>query len=338
MASATSSHCDPTCPKSPPALLTHWISGHANPQVHRITNRADVNRLPRLAAGDHWVQAPSIQSELDRLKEVVYCDRQFGHLVIPLLGGEMNTKKEDIDYGTYGRENLSEQIADRILGLIKERKLLPGDKLPPERELSQQMGVSRPSLREALRALSIMRVIGHRQGSGTYITSLEPNYLIEHLDFIFALDDSTYLDLLEARKVIESGIAELAAQGITDDQIQELEALHEESIRSADNHEEFLKADLKIHDVICEASSNSILQRIMASLVKISIHSRRRTVQIGEIREQTIGDHGKIIRTLANRDSTAARQAMLDHLNHVEKGLKTALSKQYSEESSVAGA
>ena len=246
-------------------------------------------------------------------------------------------KKQDIDYGTYGRENLSEQIADRILGLIKERKLLPGDKLPPERELSEQMGVSRPSLREALRALSIMKVIDHRQGSGTYITSLEPNYLIEHLDFVFALDDSTYLDLLEARKVIESGIAELAAERITDSQIQELNALHEESIKSVDNNEEFLKADLRIHDVICQASRNPILQRVMASLLKISIHSRRRTVQLGEIREQTITDHEKIINTLTDRDALASREAMVDHLNHVEKGLRHALSKQDSEQSPVAG-
>ncbi len=244
-------------------------------------------------------------------------------------------KKQDVEYGTFGRENLAEQIADKILDLIKERKLLPGDKLPPERELSEQMGVSRPSLREALRALSIMKVINHRQGSGTYITSLEPNYLIEHLDFVFALDDSTYLDLLETRKVIEAGIAELAAQRITDLEINELNKFHEHSIKSVDNNEEFLKADLEIHDVICRASRNPILQRTMASLVKLSIHSRRRTVQISEIRNQTVSDHEKIIRAIAARDFTAARQAMFDHLNHVEKGLKSATATKDSEQSSV---
>lgn len=248
----------------------------------------------------------------------------------------MNIKKPEIDYGTYGRENLSEQIADRILQLIKDRKLLPGDRLPPERELSEQMGVSRPSLREALRALSIMKVIGHRQGSGTYITSLEPNYLIQHLDFVFALEDTTYLDLLEARKVIETGIAELAALRITDQQIQELNALHEQSVQSAEDNEEFLKADLRIHDVICQASKNSMLQRIMASLVKISIHSRRRTVQLGEVRQQTIDDHGRIIKALAARDPTGAGEAMLEHLNHVEKGLRSVLASQDSQEAAAA--
>jgi GntR family transcriptional repressor for pyruvate dehydrogenase complex len=247
----------------------------------------------------------------------------------------VSMKNQSVDFGTYGRENLSEKIADNILNLIRERKLLPGDKLPPERELAEQMGVSRPSVREALRALSIMKVIDHRQGSGTYITSLEPNYLIEHLDFVFALEDSTYLDLLEARKVIESGIAELAAQRITDLEIHELNKFQEESINSVNNNEEFLKADLEIHDVICRASRNSILQRTMASLVKISIHSRRRTVQIGEVRSQTIIDHEKIIKSITARDSIAARQAMLDHLNHVEKGLKSVLSTKNSGQSSI---
>jgi GntR family transcriptional repressor for pyruvate dehydrogenase complex len=244
-------------------------------------------------------------------------------------------KNQDIDYGTFGRENLSEKIADKILGLIKARKLLPGDKLPPERELAKQMGVSRPSVREALRALSIMKVIDHRQGSGTYITSLKPNYLIEHLDFVFALDDSTYLDLLEARKVIEAGIAELAAQRITDLEIHELNKIQKHSIKSFDNNEEFLTSDLEIHNVICRASRNPILQRTMESLAKLSIHSRHRTVQIDEVRSQTIIDHENIIKTMVARDFVAARQAMLDHLNHVEKGLKAAMSTKNSKQSSV---
>src|SRR5450759_795463 len=100
-------------------------------------------------------------------------------------------KYSDVQFGTFERNSLSEQIADRILQMIKDRQLHPGDMLPPERELAEMMGVSRASLREALRALSIMNIINNRQGSGTYITSLHPEHLVEQLEVVFALDDST---------------------------------------------------------------------------------------------------------------------------------------------------
>ena len=125
---------------------------------------------------------------------------------------------------------ISEEISSRLLLMIREKQLSPGEKLPPERELAAMLNVSRPSLREALRALAIMNVIEMRQGDGTYITSLEPELLVEHLDFVLSLDDSTFLQLFEARKIVEVGIASLAAQRITDRQIQELETLQTRSV------------------------------------------------------------------------------------------------------------
>lgn len=107
----------------------------------------------------------------------------------------MTIEKPDISFGEMKRDILSEKIANRLLTLIKEKQLRPGDCLPPERELAQMMKVSRPSLREALRALQLMNIIKNRQGSGNYITALEPAKLVEHLDIVFALDNSTYQDL-----------------------------------------------------------------------------------------------------------------------------------------------
>ena len=229
--------------------------------------------------------------------------------------------RTDIDFGTFERGILSRQIAERIVGLIREQHLRPGDRLPPERELAARMGVSRPSLREALRALSIMSIIDHRQGSGTYVASLEPKRLIEHLDFVFALDDSTYLDLLEARKVLETGLAEIAARRMTDVAIKALEVCQARLIEAEDD-EAFLEADVELHNAICAAAQNPILARIMGSLVKLGIHSRRRTVKIARIRGQTIDDHRRIIAAIRAHDPQGAFQAMLDHLQTVEKGLK----------------
>jgi len=243
--------------------------------------------------------------------------------------------KIDIELGVIDRGSLSEQIVARILDMIKDYKLRPGDRLPPERVLADQMGVSRTSLREALKVLAIMKIITHRQGSGTYITSLEPQLLITYFDFVVSLDDSTYHALFEARKTIETGIAEITAQRITDKEIQELEKWQQHSIKSIDDNEEFLKADLEMHDLICEASGNFILQKIMASLVKLGIQSRRRTGQSEEIRKQVIIDHNKIIKALEEKDSIAAHQAMLDHLNFVEKGLRAFISTEKPSDTSI---
>jgi GntR family transcriptional repressor for pyruvate dehydrogenase complex len=225
-------------------------------------------------------------------------------------------------FGTFKRSAIAEEISTRLLSLIQEKRLRPGDKLPPERELAAMMQVSRPSLREALRALSIMKVIEIRQGSGAYVTSLEPSLLVEHLDFVFSLDTSTFLELAEARKIIEVGIVALAAERITDEQIAELEACVAEAAKSVDDYQAFLEADLKLHELITEAACNPILSRVMASISKLSLASRSRTTSIPGIREETVEDHRAIVAALKARDPEAARQAMFRHLEKVGKGLE----------------
>lgn len=225
-------------------------------------------------------------------------------------------------FGTFEKRALSEEIVARLLSLIKEKELRPGDKLPPERELATMMKVSRPSLREALRALSIMNVVEIHQGAGTYVTSLEPELLVEHLDFVFALDDSTFLELFEARKILEAGIVAIAAQRITDEEIEELEACLARSIQTVEDHAAFLQADVELHEKIAQAARNPILSRFMASISQLGLASRRRTVEIPGVASQSVEDHQAIVMALKARDPETARKAMLHHLDNVEKGLK----------------
>lgn len=224
-------------------------------------------------------------------------------------------------FETLPKNALSEDIVRKLLILLKEKKLRPGDRLPPERELAEQLQVSRPSLREALRALSIMHVVETRQGSGTYISSLEPKRLVEHLDFVFALADSTYLSLFEARKVVEVGICGLAAERITDGEIARLERCLEKSRQGFTDIDVYFQADVEIHEIITEAAASPILSRIMASISHLSRASRQRTVVLPGIVQQVIEDHTAIVRALKLRDPDAARLAMHQHLAHVEQRL-----------------
>ena len=110
-----------------------------------------------------------------------------------------------IAFGTVTRDALPDQIAARLIALITERQLKAGDRLPPERELAATMGVSRSSLREALRALAMLGVAEMRHGDGTYLTSLEPDALMRPVGLVLALSDSGLEELFEARKLVEPG-------------------------------------------------------------------------------------------------------------------------------------
>src|SRR5688572_16376768 len=105
-------------------------------------------------------------------------------------------------FGTFTRDPLPDQIANRIVELIAERRLRPGERLPPERELATTMGVSRSSLREALRALSMIGVTEMRHGHGTYVTALEPATMMRPLGLVLALSDTGFEELFEARKLV----------------------------------------------------------------------------------------------------------------------------------------
>jgi GntR family transcriptional regulator, transcriptional repressor for pyruvate dehydrogenase complex len=230
----------------------------------------------------------------------------------------------EINFGVLARDALSEKIVERLLSLIREKQLRPGDRLPPERELAPMMGVSRPSLREALRALSVMKVVENRQGSGTYITSLQPELFVNHLDFIFTVNDTTFLELFEVRKIVEVGLVALAAKSIDAGELERLEACLIRSHESVDLPETFLQTDLELHNLIIEAARNRILELFMKSITQINTASRQRTNALPEVRQRTLLDHQAIVTALKAHDPERAASAMRSHLAHVEEALKIA--------------
>lgn len=227
-----------------------------------------------------------------------------------------------LPFRSVSRGTVAEDIVAQLLSMIREKQLRSGDKLPPERELAALMDVSRPSLREALRTLSVMGVIELRHGSGIYVTALEPARLVAHLDFVFSLDDSTYLQLFETRKVLEPPICALAAQRITAEEIAQLEECLSRSRSGLSDYAAYLQADLDLHEIIVTAARNPLLQRFMSSLRSLGKASRERTATLPGIAEQTIQDHQNIIEALRTHQPDVAQQAMLTHLEHVEQSLK----------------
>lgn len=238
----------------------------------------------------------------------------------------------------FPRATLPEEIAHRILDLIRTHELRPGDKLPAERELAHLMGVSRPVLREALRALALMRMVDIRHGDGTYVTALEPRQLVAHLDVVFSTDVVAIGMLLEARRVVETGSARLAATRVTDEEVTRLEALVADLAAAVDEPDRFAELDITFHDTICSASRNALLGQVMRVLSTMGRVSRQRTGALREVRVTAHHDHVAILAALRTRDPDAAEAAMRAHLDHVAAALRAeAPDEAAPERDAVAG-
>lgn len=222
------------------------------------------------------------------------------------------------------RRALAEQIAERILDLILEGELQPGQKLPSERELAALLGVSRASLREATKALAMRNIVEIRQGDGTYVTSLEPALLMAPLDFLLTLSQSNFFHLFEVRKILEGSTAALAAERITDEEVAYLQECVHRAARAADDSEAYLQADLDLHNGIVRAARNPVLARLMESLSALTWASRRRTVEVPGVKVHAPKDHQAIVDALRARDSERSRRMMLRHLDRIQRALEHA--------------
>jgi GntR family transcriptional repressor for pyruvate dehydrogenase complex len=223
-----------------------------------------------------------------------------------------------VGWGTVTREAVPQQIVSRLLDLIQQRHLGAGDRLPAERELAATMGVSRSSLREALRALTVLGVTDMRHGTGTYVSSLEPDLLVRPLSFVLSLSDGGFDQLFEARRVVEPAMAALAAKRLDDATADRLEELAATAAGAVDDEEAFLVADLELHDTIRVAAGNAILGRFMESIAALGLASRKATNPSRRVRVQSTEDHRTIVDALRRRDPEAAAAAMLSHLENVE--------------------
>src|SRR4051794_10443953 len=161
---------------------------------------------------------------------------------------------------------LTDEAIERIKKMIVSGELRPGDRLPKEADLAERLGLSRNSLREAIRALSLIRVLDVRHGDGTYVTSLQPEVLLDTVGFIidFHRDDSV-LHLLEVRRILEPAATGLAAQRMTDDQLAEL-GLLVDSNDAATDLDDLIATDLAFHRQIAVGAGNPALASLIESL------------------------------------------------------------------------
>lgn len=216
-------------------------------------------------------------------------------------------------------------VIGNVKRLIAAGELSAGDRLPIEKDLAERWGVSRGSLREGVRALATLGVLETRQGDGTYVTDLDPDALLRPLGFFVDLQGTAQAaDLLAVRRVLEAESVGLAARKLTDEQIDQLEAiLAPIDVLVAEGSvdpEAFIDADMRFHQLISRASGNPALAALIDGLMTRTFRGRLwRALTERDSVGVAHAEHRLILDALRVRDPERARIRMLSHLLGVEE-------------------
>jgi len=219
---------------------------------------------------------------------------------------------------------ISEDIANQIKRLIVDGELKPGDQLPPERELIKQLGVSRPSLREALNALAAMGFLDVRQAKRTFVKSVTSKLIEDPLSLLIKADDQKIFDLIEVRKAIETWAAYHAAQKASSEDIEQLGTIISEMKRAFEEGRSWEKQDADFHLAMAKATHNTIHMHIMSGIYDLLKESMARIFIDREKVKKLMNHHQQIFNAIKSRSPEKASQKTLDHLNYVESEVKKA--------------
>jgi GntR family transcriptional regulator, transcriptional repressor for pyruvate dehydrogenase complex len=225
------------------------------------------------------------------------------------------------------KEPRAPSVTDEAIHKIRERIVSgswgPGDRLPKESELATELGLSRNSLREAVRALSQLRVLEVRQGDGTYVSSLEPDLLLESTGFVtHLLLGNTALELFEVRRLVEGSAAALATARITAEGRRELGQMMDRMM-AAESVEDLVEADVGFHAVIARATGNAVLTSLLASLSTRTMRVRLwRGREVDSALDVTRDEHRRIYEAIASGDPELARAAMTAHIASGERWVR----------------
>jgi GntR family transcriptional repressor for pyruvate dehydrogenase complex len=228
--------------------------------------------------------------------------------------------------------SLSDDLAEQLLTSIIDGHHPPDSALPPEGELSERSGVSRLTVREAVKQLRAQNVVRVVRGRGTYVnppdrwTALEPVVRAASRTSSGALSER----LIEARRLIENGACELAAARRTEEDLDALRR-HLAAMREAadaGDTEQFVQADIAFHDAVMRATGNLFVPLLFEPFGPLLVEGRRQTSAVPEIRTNAIAHHDRVLAALESGDPEAARAAMADHMNQTADDLRTHVIKR----------
>jgi GntR family transcriptional repressor for pyruvate dehydrogenase complex len=222
-----------------------------------------------------------------------------------------------------------QHVVEQIQVMVMNGELKKGDKLPTERDLAEQLGVSRTSIREALRSLEMVGLVESRQGEGNFIGGNLKGNFFEPLSVMFMLNKGNPRDILELRMVIEVEAASLAAKRVKEGDCQEaVKELNEimRKLKAASNEEESSNADLQLHYKISEITGNYLIMMLLntiSSLMETFIESARGMIlQDFDNKEKLFSEHQNLVDAITEGDSKKATKAMRNHLETINRTME----------------
>lgn len=234
------------------------------------------------------------------------------------------------------KRTVPEEIVHELKSLIDSGKIVPGSKLPPERGLARMLNVSRPSLREALRSLSLLGIVENRHGSGTYLKNSADRWPMEPFSILLSLNKGALLDIFEARKSLEGTVAALAARRRNEDDLK----IMEESLRkmrlNVGHYGIYTRHELRFHRAIVEAAGNRVIHDLMEKLYRLLIDTRNRAYRYASetlsYLDEDLRNHEEIFEHIKSGDEQLAMKAMTAHLLVFEQRLKDEEGEEKREE------
>ena len=216
------------------------------------------------------------------------------------------------------RSKVYEEVARQLERMILS-KLHPGDKLPSERELAEMLGVSRSSIRDAIRSLELMGMVEPRQGAGTVVREISSDSLVNPLANALRHKLELVSEFLDFRRMLEPPLAARAATHASDEEIAEMEEILERQERKLRQGESAIAEDSEFHYSIALASRNSVVFKVLDTLMDLLRDTRERSLQIEGRPQKSLAGHRRILMAIKRHDAEAAKAAMRRHIEDVEE-------------------
>jgi GntR family transcriptional regulator, transcriptional repressor for pyruvate dehydrogenase complex len=207
-----------------------------------------------------------------------------------------------------------DRVVEHVRRLIESGGLKPGDRLPSERDLALELGVSRPSVRSGLEALEAMGVVVSRRGAGTFIADGPPTLGTEPLSLLASLHGFTQNEMFEARLVLEVGVAALAAEHTSPEQLATMAEEVTEMFASLEDPTAFLLHDVRFHRAVAAGCGNRVLAALMEMVSAQFYELRKETISLARDLRESAEMHRRVYRAVRSRDPETARAAMFEHL------------------------
>jgi GntR family transcriptional repressor for pyruvate dehydrogenase complex len=215
----------------------------------------------------------------------------------------------------------TQQVVNHIRAKIEDGTLQPGDKIPPEREFAKALNISRASLRTGIGYLAALGVMKVRHGVGTFVADGPAEFGKSSLGLLGALHGFKSWQMFEARKLLETNLAALAAERGKEEHLTQLAEEVTEMFATADDAAQYLIHDVRFHRTIAQASGNPILAALMETVTTALYDERRKTAERAKDRRTSLEAHRDIYRAIRDGNPAEARSAMERHLHSAESEL-----------------